>query len=44
MPFADRREAGRQLGAELAGLGLDHPVVLGQQPSSDPAASVAPLV
>jgi len=28
-PFADRRDAGRRLGAALASRGLDHPLVLG---------------
>ena len=38
MPFADRRAAGRRLGAQLAGLGLDRPVVLGLPRGGVPVA------
>ena len=38
MPFTDRREAGRRLGAEVAGLGLDRPVVLGLPRGGVPVA------
>jgi putative phosphoribosyl transferase len=38
MPFTDRREAGRRLGAEVVGLGLDRPVVLGLPRGGVPVA------